>query len=147
MHTIEIFYADDDEDDLMFFREGFENIVNSAKLSVLLHLHNNGIDLIENIKKTKAANAIVLLDINMPMKTGIELLEEIKNEPEIQQFPVIMYSTSSNPSNIEECRKLGADLYVVKPSRFKDLEAMISKFLSFNWKNHQANDHNFVYKA
>jgi len=146
MKSIDIFYADDDEDDMMFFNDAVDQIKNSSKNQVFLHLHMNGESLIENLKKNKSNNGVAFLDINMPLKNGFEFLKDIRNEPEIQNFPVIMYSTSSNPVNVEQCQKLGADLYVVKPSNFNDLVRMISDFIQMDWKNHKSNPANFLYK-
>ncbi len=146
MREIAIFYADDDQDDLMFFNEAIEKITAETNKQISLHLHVNGESLIENIKNNKDCNGIVFLDINMPIKTGLELLEEIKIEPEIKDFPVIMYSTSSNEDNIKQCQNLGADYYVIKPSKFDDLITMISTVIQINWNTHQADVKNFVYK-
>lgn len=147
MGNIHIFYADDDEDDLMFFNEAIEKITTDSKNQVFLHTHINGERLIDNIKNNKDCDGIVFLDINMPFKTGLELLEEIRKEPEIKKFPVVMYSTSSNMDTIKQCHSLGADFYVIKPSKFSELVNMISKFIQINWQNHQADITNFVYKG
>lgn len=147
MTDIDIFYADDDDDDMLFFNDAVEKITVGQQSKVSLYLHVNGESLIENLKRNKQRNGIVFLDINMPLKTGMELLSEIRNEPDICKFPVIMYSTSSNPANIEQCRDLGADLYVVKPSSFKDLETMLSRFIQIDWSQYQAGGHNFLYRG
>src|SRR6478672_7976359 len=107
MLPIDIFYADDDEDDLMFFNEAIEKITTESENQVILHTHLNGENLIESIKENKERNAIVFLDINMPFKSGLELLEEIRKDTDIEKFPVVMYSTSSNLDNIQQCLKLG----------------------------------------
>jgi len=147
MLPIDIFYADDDEDDLMFFNEAIEKITTESENQVILHTHLNGENLIESIKENKERNAIVFLDINMPFKSGLELLEEIRKDTDIEKFPVVMYSTSSNLDNIQQCLKLGADFYVIKPSRFTDVVEMISKFIQINWDNHQTDSNNFIYKV
>ena len=146
MKIIDIFYADDDEDDLMFFNEAVEKISKVAEAKIALHVHKNGESLIDNIKKNKDVNGVVFLDINMPLKSGFDLLEEIRKEPEIKEFPVVMYSTSSNQDNIDKSRALGANYYVVKPYKFSVLMEMIASFINMDWENPQADEHSFLYK-
>lgn len=147
MKEINLFYADDDEDDLMFFNEAVEKISGDFDDKIILHVHKNGEKLIENIKKIKAANGVAFLDINMPFKSGFQLLEEIRKEAGLEKFPVIMYSTSSNPDNIEKSRSLGANFYVVKPYEFRNLLKMISSFIELDWKSHQAGKDRFLYQS
>lgn len=147
MKQIDIFYADDDEDDLMFFNEAVEKIAVDSVMEINLHIHKNGEKLIENIKNNYSTHGVVFLDINMPLKSGFQLLEEIRNESDINQFPVIMYSTSSNPDNVNKSRTLGADFYVVKPYEFHSLLEMISTFIQIDWENHRVNESTFFYKS
>lgn len=146
MKQIDIFYADDDEDDLMLINEAIENILVESEHQIKLHIHKNGENLIPNIKSNKDVNGFVLLDINMPFKSGFELLQEIRNQPEIKHFPVVMYSTSSNTDNIETSHGLGADLYVVKPYDYHDLIRMVTTLIQIDWKNYQAEIKSFLYK-
>jgi len=149
MKKIDLFYADDDEDDLMFFNEAVENISNFSENEIHLHIHKNGERLIENIKSIKNdkdGNGLVFLDINMPLKSGFDILEEIRKEPALTSVPVIMYSTSSNPDNIDKSKYLGANFYVIKPYEFNDLLKMISTFIQMNWESAQIDRNNFLYK-
>lgn len=146
MKKIDIFYADDDEDDLMFFNEAIEKISTDSDNQINLHIHKNGEKLIENIKNKKSSNGVVFLDINMPFKSGFELLVEIRNEPDIKLFPVIMYSTSSNKDNIDKSQSLGANFYVVKPYEFNNLLKIITACIQINWENPQTNLNNFLFK-
>lgn len=146
MLKFDIFYADDDEDDLMFFNEAIEKISKESDNQINLHLHLNGESLIENIKKNKNTNGVVFLDINMPLKSGFDLLEEIRNEPEIKEFPVVMYSTSSNPDNIEKSKSLGANFYIIKPYEFNNLLKIVSNLLLVDWEDPEGGSRIFLYK-
>ncbi len=146
MKQIHIFYADDDEDDLMFFNEAVEKVSKKSGKVINLHIHKNGDSLVENIKNNKDTDGMVFLDINMPFKSGFQLLEEIRKLPETKQFPVIMYSTSSNQDNIEKSQVLGANFYVIKPYEFKDLLKIITTFVQINWDDPNADINTFLYK-
>jgi len=63
----------------------------------------------------KGNPAVILLDIKMPKMNGIELLKQIRTDPELQLIPVIMLTSSREEKDLVECYRLGANSYVVKP--------------------------------
>lgn len=58
---------------------------------------------------------IILLDLNLPGTDGREVLEEIKQDPDLKQIPVVVLTTSTDERDIEACYKFGANSYVQKP--------------------------------
>ena len=58
---------------------------------------------------------IILLDLNMPGTDGREVLEEIKNSPELKKIPVVVLTTSSDERDINVCYAIGASSYIQKP--------------------------------
>ena len=56
-----------------------------------------------------------MLDLNMPGTDGREVLEDIKNNPELKTIPVVVLTTSSDERDIEACYQAGANSYVAKP--------------------------------
>lgn len=145
MSEINIFYADDDDDDLMFFNDAVHSISNTSPKAIKLHILKNGDNLLETIKSNKIDNSVVFLDLNMPRKSGFNFLKEIRQEPEINTVPVIIYSTSSDESNIELSHNLGANFYAVKPYDFNDLIKMITRAINFNWINQKPDFNNFLF--
>ncbi len=80
----------------------------------------------------KAANEkpdIILLDISMPVMNGHEMLERLKNSPDIKDIPVIVLSAFSDAKDVAQAAKLGIADYVTKPFDFPDLMEKISKTL------------------
>jgi CheY-like chemotaxis protein len=61
---------------------------------------------------------VVLLDIKMPKVSGIEVLRFLRADPQLEQIPVVMLTSSREGPDIDECYKLGANAYVVKPVDF-----------------------------
>lgn len=145
MNEINIFYADDDEDDIMFFNDAVNSISNNTDKLIKLHIHKNGELLVNNIKENKTKNSVVFLDLNMTRKSGFKFLEEIRKEPEIMKIPVVIYSTSSDDSSITLSHDLGANFYAVKPYNFPDLIKMITNVVHINWNNHKADLDNFLF--
>jgi CheY-like chemotaxis protein len=74
---------------------------------------------------------LVLLDLNLPKKNGLEVLEEIKRDPELQQIPVIMLTTSSSARDIAACYARGVNCYVVKPLDLDDFTRLVQAINGF----------------
>ncbi len=58
---------------------------------------------------------LLLLDIRMPKVDGVEVLRQIKQDPELRKIPVIMLTTTDDPREVERCHALGCSNYIVKP--------------------------------
>jgi CheY-like chemotaxis protein len=81
----------------------------------------DGAALLKRLRAPGMRAAIVLLDINMPRKNGLEALEEIKADPSLVSTPVVMFSTSSNDQDIRRAYELGAASYIIKPIGLPEL--------------------------
>jgi len=74
---------------------------------------------------------VVLLDIKMPKVDGIEVLRVMKGDPNLQPIPVVMLTSSRQGPDVDECYRLGANAYVVKPvdfQQFSDAVKTVGKF-------------------
>lgn len=69
--------------------------------------------------------ALVLLDLSLPGKSGFEVLTWLRSQPRFASLPVVVLSSSSDPGDLERVRNLGAEDYVVKPTRFADLVTIV----------------------
>jgi CheY-like chemotaxis protein len=76
--------------------------------------------------------SLILLDLNLPGIDGKKVLEEIKLDANLQLIPVVIFSTSSNPKDIEECYQKGANGYVIKPMDISLLQEYI-QILLLHW--------------
>ena len=74
---------------------------------------------------------LILLDLNLPKKNGLEVLEEIKRDPELCRIPVIMLTTSSSARDIAACYDRGVNCYVVKPLDLDDFTRLVQAINSF----------------
>lgn len=79
---------------------------------------------------------LILLDLNLPRVTGKEVLEKIKNDPDLEHIPVIVVTNSDYKKDMIECYRLRADGYLQKPADFKKLvDFFISVKQSIEVKN------------
>jgi len=75
---------------------------------------------------------VVLLDIKLPKVSGIEVLQKIKSDPVLKSIPVVMLTSSREGPDVQECYRLGANSYIVKPVDFdKFTDAVVQ--LGFYW--------------
>lgn len=138
-----ILLAEDDEDDRQFFKEAIERM----KLNTILEMVTDGVYLIEYLKNNPEKRPhLLFLDLNMPRKDGFECLYEIRNDLGLNELPIAIYSTSNASTDMEEAFKLGANIYIRKPSDFDQLKRIISKVVTINWHYHNKglNIKNFV---
>ncbi len=62
---------------------------------------------------------VLLLDIRMPRLDGVEVLQQLKNDPELRKMPVIMITTTDDPREVEKCHALGCNSYITKPVEYE----------------------------
>jgi CheY-like chemotaxis protein len=125
---LNIVLADDDEDD----RELFSEALSQLNFKIDLQTYPSCDTMVSAVLKTKKTDLpnVIFLDINMPGKTGLDCLKELKADRRCHEVPVIMFTTSSNLSDIQESRKLGADLFLNKPQDFKELVSILNKIIT-----------------
>jgi len=58
---------------------------------------------------------LLLLDIRMPQVDGVEVLRQVKEDPELRKLPVIMLTTTDDPREVERCHAIGCASYIIKP--------------------------------
>jgi CheY-like chemotaxis protein len=128
---IKILLADDDEDDRFLFGEALKDVNPCTSLKTV----NDGDKLMKYLGSVDGVHPdIIFLDINMPCKTGKECLKEIRSNKELDDVPVVMFSTSNHEKDIDETFKNGANLYVAKPVFFNDEVNILRKIFSLNWQ-------------
>ena len=141
--VMNIVLADDDEDDRLLFDEAISEIDVKTKLS----LYNDGKALMDYlVLPDTVLPEIVFLDLNMPIKNGMQCLKEIRANDKLKELCVAIYSTSSSEEDIENTFVNGANVYINKPNRFSALKKAIDKVLKINWQYHTSalNRDNFL---
>jgi len=79
--------------------------------------------------------SLVLLDLELPGKSGFEVLAWIRRQPMLRRLPVVILSTSSDLDRVYRAYELGANSYLVKPATLKDLVELVSGVQRF-WGTH-----------
>jgi CheY-like chemotaxis protein len=140
---LNILLADDDEDDRVLFADAIAEV----RVKTKLHLLTDGVQTMNYLlNEQNILPDILFLDINMPFKTGIECLEEIRNNVRLKHLAIAIYSTSSTEKDIEETFVKGANIYIRKPNNFNDLKRIMKEVITLNWQYHTSglNKENFL---
>ena|SRR5579864_6225646 len=141
--SLHIVLAEDDEDDRAFFKDAIEDV----KIKTVVKTVNDGQQLMDYLNNINGALPdVIFLDLNMPRKSGIECLEEIRTSKRFKDISIAIYSTSSSEEDIEQTFIKGANIYIRKPNDFEKLKKAIAQVLSINWQYHTSrlNRDNFL---
>ena len=119
---LKILPADDVTDERLFFRKALQELPVDFHLTTV----NNGDGLMVFLNNDLTELPDVLfLDINLPLKSGTECLEELKQNPKPENLPLIMFSTLNSACAIKMLFNKGADVYIHKPNEFAKLKQVI----------------------
>lgn len=122
-----ILLVDDDVED----REIIKDALGDLGYHSIFHFEENGenaLSFLETAYDSGTLPSMVILDLNMPRMNGTQTLRQLKTDERFRDIPVIIYSTSLNNIERDECLSLGAHSYVIKPVSYRDTVATAKKF-------------------
>lgn len=122
-----ILYADDDQDDLLLLKDAFTNYSSNIEMKTF----ENGFQMVTFLKELSVMDetpCLLILDINMPVKSGREALVEIRSMERYKSTPVVLFSTSSSPSDKEFAIQHGAG-FITKPINGRQMALIADEFI------------------
>lgn len=133
MKKMHVLIVEDNEGDIILLREVLEHRSSIRKISVA----KTGQEAIDFVMKAgefaqEETPDLILLDINLPLKNGHEVLEILKKHEEYRTIPIVMLTTSSSPDDINQSYYQHANLYLTKPgdmNAFEEVLKAIDPFL------------------
>ncbi len=135
MKNYQIVVVEDSPSDALFTKIALEEVDSSLEIAWLQDgeeainflFPNNG----HPMEKSAYNNIkIILLDLNLPRYTGLEVLKKLKSHTETSSIPVVIFSSSEMKSGIEECLEAGAEQYIVKSIDFDAYTNAIKEVVS-----------------
>jgi CheY-like chemotaxis protein len=126
--SIQIVLTDDDEDDRELFKEALSRADSKTSLTTFKDCESMVSGLLKG--KSRELPRMIFLDINMPDKSGLQCLKELRKDAQYKRVPVIMFTTSGRLIDVQEARKFGANLFLNKPSDFTELKSLLNKLIS-----------------
>jgi len=123
-----VLLVEDNPADIRLTQEAFKKFRIYNKLEVV----RDGVEAMEYLHNPKnTIPDIILLDLNLPKKNGLEVLKEIKADIRLRKIPIIILTTSENDIDINESYKNYASCYITKPVSMFEFVKAIEKFKIF----------------
>ncbi len=125
-HRTEILLVDDNPAEIRIMQEALEN----ARVANRLHAARDGAEAMNFLRreggfKDAPRPDLIFLDLNMPKKSGLDVLAEIKGDPSLRSIPTIILTSSKTESDVARAYTLQANGVVVKPVDFDELTTVV----------------------
>jgi two-component system response regulator len=132
MHPIEVLLVEDDPGDVLLTQEAFSH----NKVGNNLNVVNDGEQALAYLRgEGDYASAprpdLMLLDLNLPRLSGFEVLEVVKNDPDLRSIPVVILTTSEAEQDILRGYNLHANAYITKPVDFDQFVRVVQQVDEF----------------
>ena len=128
--AMKVLIVDDDENDVLLIQGALER----SDWEFSVHTEHSGDDALSSLRRLPDptdAIEVVLLDLRMPGKNGHETLREIRSDSWHASLPVIVLTTSDQPSDMETAFQNGAQCFVTKPATIAEYDRLVDQVLSF----------------
>jgi chemotaxis family two-component system response regulator Rcp1 len=119
MSAVLMLYVEDNPNDVLLLKTGFK----LRHFALEMEIARDGVEALEFLRREGPKPNMILLDLNLPKKSGYQVLEELKNDPHLKAIRVVIYSGSANKRDAEHCLRLGASEFLSKPS---DMEGILN---------------------
>ncbi|HZY74941.1 MAG TPA: response regulator [Jatrophihabitantaceae bacterium] len=127
-----VLLVEDDPGDVLIAREALQ----AAKLDTRLDVVSDGVLAMEFLRKQgqyadRERPDLILLDLNLPRMSGLEVLAEVKADPELRRIPIVVLTTSTSADDVIKSYDLHANVYVAKPVDFNAFAQVVKKIDEF----------------
>jgi CheY-like chemotaxis protein len=129
---VDLLLVEDNPGDVRLTQEALRE----APIPVNLSVATDGVEAVDFLRRRgKYQGAprpdLILLDLNLPRKTGPEVLCEIKSDPDLKRIPVLIMTTSREPSDVQKAYSLNANCYITKPIQLDDFMGVVQSIENF----------------
>jgi CheY-like chemotaxis protein len=131
LRSVKILLVEDSPSDVRLVREALRD----SDFIVHLSVCKNGVEALEYLERSKAGQNslpdLILLDLQLPLKTGHEVLNEVKHDPQLKKIPVLIMTSSVDEKDLTAAYDLNANCYIRKPLDLPEYERVIRAIEDF----------------
>ena len=121
-----LFLIDDDTDDQEIFKSALAEVDETC----IVRTASNGIEALQALSVEDIHPDLIFVDLNMPKMDGIQFLQQIREAGILSKTPIIIYTTSAHPNEINKTKELGAVQFITKPTRYAELQNLLRSLLN-----------------
>ncbi len=129
---VSILLVEDDPGDVVLIREAFAE----QKVGNSINVVSDGVQALEFLRREGELGSaerpdLILLDLNLPRKSGAEVLAEVKGDPELSMIPVVVLTTSSSEEDVVRAYRHHANAFITKPVEFDRFREIVHEIDDF----------------
>jgi len=129
---VDILVAEDNEGDRIIIEQAFKNCERTHRV----HFVGDGVEALEFLKKQNKYKQvpdvkIMILDINLPRRSGMDVLQEIRNTPELKHLPIIILTSSRSYRDVMNFYQNYANCFLTKPIRLNEFNDLLKGVIHF----------------
>jgi CheY-like chemotaxis protein len=126
-----VLFVDDDQDDLEFYGDILKEVYADLAIEEA-HSGQQALNLLQQALTCNSLPDLIILDMNMPLLSGLETVREIKKDPRFGAIPIVLFSSAPEIKENDQLESLGVK-YFSKPRSIEEMKAVATKLL-----NHRA---------
>lgn len=129
---LEILLVEDNPGDVFLFQKALRGSAHPYRLTTV----SDGGEAIAYLRRQDRYRRavrphVVVLDLNLPVRSGLDVLRDVKSDPVLKEIPVVVYSSSSAQDDVHRCYQLHANCYIVKRADLDGLSACVQSMCAF----------------
>ncbi|WP_337042186.1 response regulator [Emticicia sp. 17c] len=129
--SLNVVLAEDDAE----YQQIFQDALDEVNIPTSLTIVSDGQELMDKLKAENSPKYnIVVLDMNMPKKDGIECLQEIRQDEKLNSSYSVVLTGYHNKTLVEKAYKAGANLFLTKPDSYHEYIEIVRKILTSEWQ-------------
>ncbi|MEV6346222.1 response regulator [Actinoplanes sp. NPDC051851] len=130
----EVFVVEDSDEDV----EAIERAIGRSHPDVTVEFFRSGSEVLPRLTAPGAALPhMVLLDLNMPGESGLDVIRNLRSRPGLARLILVVFTSSEDQAEADACYAAGADSYIYKPLNFALFQSVLSQTLDY-WRSRTA---------